>query len=44
MKSYIATFEVKSTEQYFAVVLLLLFFFCRAYKVVLIFESMDETL
>ena len=32
----IATFEVKSTEQYFAVCCCCCCFFCRAYKVVLI--------
>ena len=39
MKSYGVTIQMKATEQYFAVVL-----FIMLYKVVLTFESVDETL
>ena len=41
MKSYGVTIEMKATEQYFSVVLVL---FITLYKVVLTFESMDEIL
>ena len=39
MKSYGVTIQMKATEQYFPVVL-----FIMLYKVVLTFESVDETL
>ena len=39
MKSYGVTVQMKATEQHFPVVL-----FIRLYKVVLIFESLDEIL
>ena len=39
MKSYGVTIQMKATEQYFLVVL-----FIMLYKVVLTFESVDETL
>ena len=39
MKSYGVTIQMKATEQYFPVVL-----FIMLYKVVLIFESVDEIL
>ena len=39
MKSYDVTIQMKATEQYFPVVL-----FTMLYKVVLIFESVDEIL
>ena len=39
MRSYIATTQMKVTEQYFPVVL-----FIMLYKVVLTFESVDEIL
>ena len=38
MKSYGVTIQMKATEQYFSVVL-----FIMLYKVVLTFESVDET-
>ena len=39
MKSYVVTIQMKATEQYFPVVLLIML-----YKVVLAFESVDEIL
>ena len=39
LKSYCMTIQMKATEQYFPVVL-----FIMLYKVVLIFESVDEIL
>ena len=39
MKSYGVTIQMKTTEQYFPVVLLI-----KLYKVVLTFESVDEIL
>ena len=39
MKSYAVTAQMKATEQYFPVLL-----FIKLYKVVLTFESVDETL
>ena len=39
MKSYGMTIQMKATEQYFPVVL-----FVMMYRVVLTFESVDETL
>ena len=39
MKSYGVTIQMKATEQYFPVVLLI-----KLYKVVLTFESVDEIL
>ena len=39
MKPYSVTIQMKATEQYFSVVL-----FIMLYKVVLTFESVDETL
>ena len=38
MKSYSVTIQMKATEQYFPVVLLIML-----YKVVLTFESVDDT-
>ena len=39
MKSYNVTIQMKTTEQYFPVVL-----FIKLYKVVITFESVDEIL
>jgi len=39
MKNYVATIQMKATEQYFPVVL-----FIMLYKVVLTFECVDEIL